>query len=347
MSIYTTEVRFICEQKAGLSESIGFKDVDSIIAQAWSLIFTTKTPFFDEEYRGVLCSKILKHYYTREIAAETVGLWQLWVNTKMEEIMPYYNKLYESAKLDFNPLNDVDIKRTYNKIGDTTKDDNGTREETGEETRKTDTTTSNDMSGYTNNLVDTSKNENTTSSGSGNNNSTETGKRTLTIDDDKTTSGTSTNTHYDLYSDTPQGSVSGLDNQNYLTNARKISDNGSTSGKENTDRTDTENTTNTIKNDYTNSEKGDRTETGKETSALSTGSNTNGASNTSENSNNTLNEKTSLNSKINTTEDYIETLIGKQGGATYSEMLVKFRETFLNIDMMIIGEFEDCFFGLW
>ena len=99
MSKYTTELRFICESKAGLSDSVGFNQIDDVISKSWNKIFDN-FPIFDESYRSVLCSKILKHYYTREISAETVGLWQLWLNTRMGEIMPYYNKLYESALLE-------------------------------------------------------------------------------------------------------------------------------------------------------------------------------------------------------------------------------------------------------
>ena len=112
MSKYTTEVRFICESKSGLEVSGGSSDVDNIIANSWNKIFTSKAPFFDEEYRSVLCQKILKHYYLREICCETVGIWTLWMNTRLEEIMPYYNQLYESAKIKFNHMHDVDLNAT-------------------------------------------------------------------------------------------------------------------------------------------------------------------------------------------------------------------------------------------
>ena len=125
MSKYTTEVRFICEQKAGLEESVGFDQIDTVIAKSWDKIFTTKCSFFDEDYRSVLCAKILKHYYTREIGMETAGLWMLWMNRRMEEIMPYYNQLYRSAQLEFNPLHDVDYWREGNRKNDGTSETSG------------------------------------------------------------------------------------------------------------------------------------------------------------------------------------------------------------------------------
>ena len=49
MSKYTTEVRFICESKSGLSESKGFGSVDEVLNGSWDKIFTSKVSFFDEE----------------------------------------------------------------------------------------------------------------------------------------------------------------------------------------------------------------------------------------------------------------------------------------------------------
>lgn len=255
MSKYTTEVRFICESKAGFSESAGCDNVDDIVSKSWNKIFTSKAVFFDEEYRSVLCQKILKHYYLREIGSETVGIWKLWMNTRLEEIMPFYNQLYKSALIEFNPLYDVDLKRTHNRKIDSSKQDTGTSQ------------------------------------------SVSSGEITVS----GTSSGSSNNTKKDLYSDTPQGAITGLENENYLTNARKVTDTGSTSNENS-----------------------------------STGTNKT-----------TVNDDTSNTGTSNSLEDYVEIVSGKQGSESYSSMLLKFRETFLNIDMQVIEEFSDLFMGLW
>ena len=255
MSKYTTEVRFICESKAGLSESAGCDNVNDIISKSWDKIFTSKAVFFDESYRAILCQKILKHYYLREIGSETVGIWKLWLNTRLEEIMPFYNQLYKSALIEFNPLYDVDLKRTHNRKIDSSKQDTGTSQ--------------------------------SVSSGE--------------INASGTSSGSSNNAKKDLYSDTPQGAITGLENENYLTNARKVTDTGSTSNENS-----------------------------------STGTNKT-----------TVNDDTSNTGTANSLEDYVENVSGKQGSESYSSMLLKFRETFLNIDMQVIEEFSDLFMGLW
>ncbi len=120
MSKYTTEVRFICETAAGLTESVGFSDVADVIDKAWQKVFNFEFPIYDEAYRSVLCKKILMHYYTREISEETVGLWKVKLWSKLNLIMPYYNKLYQSALLEFNPLYDVEYWRKTDRKTDGT-----------------------------------------------------------------------------------------------------------------------------------------------------------------------------------------------------------------------------------
>lgn len=104
MSKYTTELRYICETYAGLDESVGYNSIEEVIAKSRAKIFDFDYPIFDESYREVLETKIIRHFYTREIGFETVGLWKLKLNTKMNEIMVYYNQLYLSEQLEFNPL---------------------------------------------------------------------------------------------------------------------------------------------------------------------------------------------------------------------------------------------------
>lgn len=128
MSMYTTELRYICESYAGLTESAGYNNIENVIKKALPKIFDFDFPIFDEDYRAVIETKIIKHYYTREISEETVGLWKLRLNTKMNEIMPYYNQLYKAWSVDFNPLYDTDITTEH------TLDNESTQTTTGKST---------------------------------------------------------------------------------------------------------------------------------------------------------------------------------------------------------------------
>lgn len=293
MSKYTTEVRFICENSAGFSKSEGADNVDNILDRCWNKVFNFDFPIFDENYRQVLCRKILKHYYTREIAHETVGRWKLALNAKLNEIMPYYNQLYKSELLEFNPFYDVDLTRSRESSGtrDTTGSTSNTSTESGTNT-KTDTVTSNETSS------DTSE---TTES---NTNNTDTNENTL-----------------NRFSDTPQNSMDtqGIDDSVPLTTVTKINENvnvnstGSKTGKVDSSGSVDKTINDTIK--------------GTDSREI------NGSGASTEN--------------VNSTDKYIETVMGKQGTESYSSMLMKFRDTFINIDMMIIEECSDCFFTLW
>lgn len=307
MSKYTTQVRFICETAAGLSESEGQTSVKQIIAAAIPSVFDFDFPIFDESYRNVLETKILKHYYTREIGLETVGLWKLKLDTKLNEIMPFYNQLYKSELIEFNPMYDVDLTRDHNlKRNETTKQDateTGTTEKTGNVNDNTHTETSDNQ-----NSESTTDIQNTTGSTS------------------REQQGAS-KTHYDKYSDTPQGSLQNVQNDTYLTNARMIND--------------------------TDNQIGETTVSGNDTSTgtTTTDSNADGTNDTERDiSTNDREEKSvsqNLNKNLNSIDDYIEHVKGKNGGVSFSAMLNEFRTTFLNIDMQIINELNDLFMNLW
>lgn len=296
MSKYTTEVRFICEQYAGLTESVGYSSIKTVIADARENVFDFDYPIYDNSYKSVLETKILAHYYTREICAETVGLWKHFLSARMNEIMPYYNQLYESALLKFNPFHDVDLTKEY------LKNNNGKMKDDGNETSTSSSTRAGDNEKTrTDNLTRTD-----TSSGSDSESETDVKK----------------NTRWDIYSDAPQGALTNVDNETYLTNARKIIDDGTGSAKSSTTtygKVMTGRDTGTVQEEGTFSETG--SENGRKTHA---------------------NVQT-----LDNTEDYIEHITGKTPGASYSKLLKEYRDTILNIDMMIIDDLGDLFFNLW
>lgn len=114
MSKYTTQIRYICETYAGFTESQGYP-IKDILTAAAPKVFGFEWPIFDEEYRLPLEIKILKHYYTREIGAETPGLFTLWLDATMNEIMPLYNQLYKSELIKIEPLTRLDWQEGFNK----------------------------------------------------------------------------------------------------------------------------------------------------------------------------------------------------------------------------------------
>lgn len=266
MSKYTTELRFICESLTSHDESVDNTHSAQVITAAAPLIFSFSFPIFDNAYKQELEEKIIRHYYTREIGFETYGLFKLKLQAKMNEIMPYYNQLYSSARLTLDPLNNFKMHKTS----------------AGQNS------------------------ENTTSNGTANSTENTTDSRTVGVTTSGQTSGTSSDTAWTKFSDTPQGAVSGLDNDSYLTNATKNTDSRTDSGT-------SSGTSSTSDSGSSNRQRADTTS--------GTGSRSG-------------------------TNSYVEDVIGFSG-VNQSELLQKFRETFLNIDMMIINELEELFFQLW
>lgn len=80
-----------------------------------------KYPIFDESYRSVLNQKIINHFWFREIGQETPDRFNFMLMRKLDEVMPYYNKMYESQLMEFDPLatefftegRDTDRRRDY------------------------------------------------------------------------------------------------------------------------------------------------------------------------------------------------------------------------------------------
>lgn len=311
MSKYTTEVRYICETLAGLNESVGYADVEQVIKNCLQKVFDFNFPIFDESYRSVLETKILRHYYTREIGLETVGLWKLKLSTKLNEIMPYYNKLYKSELIEFNPLYDVDLTRERKIEGKGTKDTENGENRSG--SNNTETTQNTENSQNNNSTVMETSGEKGTTNGTANG----------------TQNQNSSGNGLNMYSDTPQGSINDLQAGKYLTNATVDSATNTFAGA--SSDTTTQTTENTNNRDTENN------------STVESSGNVDG---TTESDFNSKMDGFS-NTTLSNTEDYLEHIIGSNGGESFSKRLNDYRSTFINIDMMVINELEDLFFGLW
>lgn len=277
MSKYTTELRYLIENNF----DIGLKTY----------------PIFDENYREVLNQKIINHYHFREIGMETAELFKRYLNTTMCEIMTYYNQLYKSELLEFNPFYNVDKTLTSDK-------------------------NNNSVSDFIGNI--TGKNKQTADS---ENMQTNNGKQQTTTAASSTGesigNSTTTNKNKNVSSDTPQGflSINSIENETYASaaemgNAESINNSKATS--------------NNAENGTTDQATADESK-----AKATTKSNATTATDTE-------NKTTSTDF-----ENYVNHVIGKSEGETYSEMLMKFRETFLNIDMMIIDELKTCFMMIY
>ena len=111
MSKYTMELRQIIEYEGRDTVESYFKDycinnylrpneVETILnANIWS--------------KDRLASKIVDHYYMREIGYETIGLFKHYAKVYMQEIMERYLPLIYSNSINYDPLVNVDYKEEF------------------------------------------------------------------------------------------------------------------------------------------------------------------------------------------------------------------------------------------
>lgn len=130
MSKYTTEVRWICESKSGFTEEeLKTKTVDQIIAAARTAIFNFSWDAYNETWKEAIEKFILKYYYTREIGLETVGLWQLKLSVRLDEIADKYNTIIQMIE----DTRDEDQKLHYDQLlGNIDVESHATVESSGE-----------------------------------------------------------------------------------------------------------------------------------------------------------------------------------------------------------------------
>lgn len=157
---------------------------------------------FDYQYNGLdkdaFEQKVIDHYYFRQIGQETVGRFKHYFKTRILEIMPYYNQLFDSEKLmaqQGDPFEAYNLTETF------------TRELTNENKTTTSGSTSSNTtlvnSGTTTTEVDTTKKYSDTPQGNVGN--LDDGYLTNVTKDDGTTTETLGTEHTNTGSDTTEG----------------------------------------------------------------------------------------------------------------------------------------------
>ena len=76
-----------------------------------------------------LASKIVDHYFMREIGQETIGLFKHYAKVTMKELMEEYLPLIYSASIKYDPLVNVDYTETFSRTANI--DSNGTSSSSG------------------------------------------------------------------------------------------------------------------------------------------------------------------------------------------------------------------------
>lgn len=280
-------------------------------------------PIWDESYRNVLNDKIKNHYLFREIGQETPGRFKHYLDTKMNEIMPYYNQLYNTTLKEYDISVVSETSETYNANAQTDSESSSTA--------------STEQSGSAENSSTSSSEASTTGS------ATDTTKATGTSTNTTTYDNTTTNTNENLYSltenresDTPEGNLTttedGQLSAGYLTRASTTrNEQGGSSASNHTGTDTTEN----------NSENNSESTSNTTTSSSGTANAENTSSSTTSGS-----SEASQTAKINNTSDYIKNITVKNPNLAVNT-IEKLRKNIINIDMMIIEELGELFMQVY
>ena len=88
--------------------------VDDKLEDTREFIFDFDYPVLDEATKKRIEIAILKHYYYREIAFETIGQFKIKLNDRLNLIMGRYNSLYQKQDLTLSPYINSYLKETGN-----------------------------------------------------------------------------------------------------------------------------------------------------------------------------------------------------------------------------------------
>lgn len=341
-----------------------FDEIEKDIELSREKLFDFEYPIFDSKYKQTLETKILRTYYMDEIGLETPGLFKHYLMINMCNLMPYYNQLYESAKLQFEPLLNMDYKIEHegDDVGSYDRLKGGNINTTTNETIDTDTDRWNDGNTVTNETSETNvaKTGKDTFNKLGNEKNTKTQSGSVEVKDVyptiKTIHGQGENEGWKGNSKTPQTGLSDVRDLRYLTTADAYYDKVGQVDETTDPHTDIHTTTYNDKQDVDVLEFVNR----KDVTEYNNNLHTDVDSETDDQyTDHTYeNVETEKNGFVDT--DTSETEGGSDmkhseyfdkykgiSGITYSKALQEYRETFLNIDMMVIDSLSGLFMNIY
>lgn len=141
MSSYTMELRDV------LATLLVFDRVDisqmptkTLIEEGRKKLFDFDYDFFDSEYKVVWETNFIRKFFMREIGFETETLFKFQLESWVRINIPYFNKMFESELIAFNPLINSKMESTSNR----NKDSDQTIDRTKTHNQKMDATQNND-----------------------------------------------------------------------------------------------------------------------------------------------------------------------------------------------------------
>ena len=132
MSKYTTTLYDLMEDVNKGKENL---TIDEKITNLASVLFDFNYPYPTPEDKTRIERAIIKHYLMREIAFETVGLFKIKLNDRLNLIMPKYNLAYKNLDEEVSPY----INNYIQEKGSNNRNSTSKAETSGTDTREGDT----------------------------------------------------------------------------------------------------------------------------------------------------------------------------------------------------------------
>ena len=132
MSKYTTTLYDLMEDVNEGKENL---TIDEKITNLASVLFDFNYPYPTPEDKTRIERAIIKHYLMREIAFETVGLFKIKLNDRLNLIMPKYNSAYKNLDAEVSPY----INNYIQEKGSNNRNSTSKAETSGTDTRESDT----------------------------------------------------------------------------------------------------------------------------------------------------------------------------------------------------------------
>lgn len=316
MSSNTTKIRDFIESFSHYNNKEFPLSIAEKIERGRKHLFDFDYPFFNNEYRKEFETHFIRNFYMREIGFEVFGLFKFHLETWMMINMPYWNKMFESELIKYNPLINTKMDVTHS----TTKEKNQNENKTENSSSTTDGNTT--LNG-TNEL-----NENRQSSGNGETDST----KNSNLSQNGTSDTNVHNFNRDVVSETPENRLAITTNDgtgvieyaSEITEKMEKNQNNSTN-QSNSESNGTENANTSFSQNDTNN--ADSKFSQNDTSKIDSKANK-------------TNEAETV---TNESENFVESREGKIGSQTYAKMIEEYRDSLLRIENMIFREMEELF----
>ena len=293
MASYTMQLRTYIEQQSQNDDDLSMREKIEVGREK---LFDFDYPMFDPNYKKIFETNLIRKFYMREIGFETEGLFKFHLETWLNINMPYFNRLFESEMIKYDPLINSEMNVTHEQVNqkdegidrDTTQHTTGQSKDQGKGESETDQTNEKRNHGndrFRGNTWDTDFNRN-------------------------------------ISTDTPDNrlAITTKDGKGVIEYASKIDEQ---SKKDRQERSDANAWTENTDDDLDVKNKSEYESVNDiENDVLS---------------------NDNISTQMNEVEDFIQHRTGKIGVVSYSDLVIKYRNSFLRIENMIHKEMQELF----